>query len=85
MLETASKLSSEEIDRLYSTQAIGPFFHRLPMRHYGGTPLAYMACFGMKRALEKVLGADDKHPNIARPNVFARLDAHGMRSADEEE
>ena len=50
MLETASKLSSEEIDRLYSTQAIGPFFHRLPMRHYGGTPLAYMACFGMKRA-----------------------------------
>ena len=37
------------------SQAQGPFFDELPQRYYGGTPLAYAACFGLRRALTTLL------------------------------
>ena len=78
MLEAANALDEDEIEALYFRQAVGPFFQRLPMRHYGGTPLAYLACFGMKRALQMVLGADGRgakitNSKLARPSVLSRV------------
>ena len=35
--------------------ARGVFFHDLPMRYYGGSALGYFACFGVKKAILKVL------------------------------
>ena len=40
---------------VFSTQAYGVFFNDLPMRFYGGSPLAYAACFELREAVQQLL------------------------------
>ena len=52
VLEIArSKLSDAQYTQLWLSLARGPFFTAVPMRHFGGSALGYLSCFGMKRAL----------------------------------
>ena len=60
-LATAHLTRSQLEDLLWS-QARGPFFDDLPQRHYGGTPLAYAACFGLRRAITVLL----EEPRLGR-------------------
>ena len=55
MIDLAKKLKKDDRRKLFLTQPIGPFFRAAPMKNYGGTPISYMACFGMKRAITKLL------------------------------
>ena len=48
-------LSRDELRRIFTARAEGPFFEDLPMRHYGSTPVGYAAVFGMKSALQLML------------------------------
>ena len=41
---------------LLECDAIGPFFQDAPMMYFGGTPIAYLAVFGMKNLLEELVG-----------------------------
>ena len=51
----AERLSDELMSKLLQGQATGSFFTTLPQRNFGGTPLAYAACFGMRRCIYKML------------------------------
>ena len=56
MIEIARQhLQAEERVQLYTEQPTGDFFTNKPMSRYGGTPVSYMACFGMKKALALLL------------------------------
>eukprot|EP00966_Prymnesium_polylepis_P030959 720306-Prymnesium_polylepis.1 len=48
-------LSDDELRTLYHTQTDGPFFDDAPMRNYGGTVLAWVCVFGLRRALQRML------------------------------
>ena len=50
---------------LLECDAIGPFFQDAPMKYFGGTPIAYLAVFGMKDLLEELVG-DPKMVDAAR-------------------
>lgn len=53
MLELmAASLTKEESLTLLSSQATGVFFNEMPMRHYGGTVLAYACCFDLRDAVK---------------------------------
>jgi len=56
----AERLSDELMLKLLEGQATGIFFGSLPQRNFGGTPLAFAACFGMRRSIFKML-------TLARP------------------
>ena len=52
VLEIArAKLSEAQHAQLWRSLARGPFFTAVPMRHFGGSAIGYLSCFGMKRAL----------------------------------
>lgn len=52
---TVSQLPKEQAVALYESQAAGVFFDELPMRFYGGSPLAYACCFQLRRPVQKML------------------------------
>ncbi len=52
---SAQKLDDTQLKNLWTSQAQGSFFYDAPMKHYGGTALAYFCCFGMRDAVVKVL------------------------------
>ena len=45
----------QKFEELLLTQAVGHFFERLPMRHYGATPLCYALCFELKVSFRRML------------------------------
>ena len=55
VIELSLRMSDAQLRKVWLTQAQGPFFFDQPMRHYGGSALSYMCCFGMKRAICAVL------------------------------
>ena len=77
MLQLAHEhLNSEQLERVFLTQATGGFFLDEPMALYGGTPLAYAATFGLRRAIVIMLSLsarstkmqgllDINHPRLA--------------------
>ena len=60
MIEIARQLEPLDRVKLYTEQPTGVFFDGPPMHRYGGTPLAYMACFGMKKALALLLHGESR-------------------------
>ena len=46
---------SSRLKSLFHAKATGSIHKRPPVCYYGATPMAYMACHGMKKALTKVL------------------------------
>ena len=52
---SAQHLTPEQLRILYHTQTDGAFFDDAPMRNYGGTVLAWVCVFGMKKALVALL------------------------------
>ncbi|KAL1511772.1 hypothetical protein AB1Y20_005058 [Prymnesium parvum] len=50
-----ARLSKDELRSIFRSQARGIFFSDLPMRHYGGTCVAYAICFGLKDAVMHIL------------------------------
>ena len=56
LLSLASqKLSRDELCSLLRSQARGKFFEAVPMRRFGGTPLAYACAFSLRRAIAALL------------------------------
>ena len=51
---TAS-FTSDQLKHLFTAQANGLFFKNKPQVYFGSTPLAYAACFGMKRIIQCML------------------------------
>ena len=65
VLEIAlTKLSKSQYQELWLSLARGPFFTAMPMRHFGGSALGYLSCFGMKRALLQVLSSAEATGNL---------------------
>ena len=50
-----SKLTNDEVCTLFRSQAAGVFFNEMPMRFYGGTPLAYACVRGHCKAVKAYL------------------------------
>ena len=48
-------LSEGDVDAMYSAAATGIFFQKEPQIYSGSTAIAYAACFGMKRVVQKML------------------------------
>jgi len=46
------RLKRQDLEQLFSQAAHGPFFFKEPMSHFGGTPVSYLATFGMHDALK---------------------------------
>ena len=49
------RFTAEEARALLGSQAGGVFFNEMPMRNYGGTPLAYALCFDLRDAVTRLL------------------------------
>ena len=49
------RLPREDARSLLLCQASGAFFHVMPMRTFGGTPLAYACCFELRDAVRRIL------------------------------
>eukprot|EP00327_Prymnesium_parvum_P049352 CAMPEP_0205889230 /NCGR_PEP_ID=MMETSP1083-20121108/20841_1 /ASSEMBLY_ACC=CAM_ASM_000430 /TAXON_ID=97485 /ORGANISM="Prymnesium parvum, Strain Texoma1" /LENGTH=943 /DNA_ID=CAMNT_0053253285 /DNA_START=20 /DNA_END=2853 /DNA_ORIENTATION=+ len=58
------KLEHDQLQCLFSQTAEGAFFYQEPMSHFGGTPAAYLAVFGMLDAI-KLLDSDISIRNFA--------------------
>lgn len=48
-------LTPSDLENLLRSQATGVFFEAMPMRFYGGTPLAYACCFEQRDAVTAML------------------------------
>lgn len=48
-------LVGTQATKLFKSQAAGVFFDEMPMRFYGGTPLAYACCFDLRDSVERML------------------------------
>ncbi|KAL1524691.1 hypothetical protein AB1Y20_019576 [Prymnesium parvum] len=48
------KLPRDDLEVVFSQTAKGPFFLKEPMSHFGGTPVSYMAVFGMLDAIKSL-------------------------------
>ena len=51
----SSRVALLQAKTLFKSQAAGVFFDEMPMRFYGGTPLAYACCFDLRESAEKML------------------------------
>lgn len=49
------RLNEAKIHTMLRTHTVGSFFHELPMKHYGGSPLAYACYFGATEVVGKLL------------------------------
>ena len=55
LLAPRSGFSADETHAVLTAQARGSFFAREPMRRYGGSPVSFAACFGLKQALQAMV------------------------------
>jgi len=76
-----SQLDETRQKELLYAAASGKFFTKVPMRHYGGSPVAFAACFDLSEAVkEMVLGfsfVDLNDPDLACP-ISGYLPLHAV-------
>ena len=65
------ELPSNEVHVLFKSQGTGVFFHEVPMRWYGGSPLAYACCFGLRRGILAMLQSG--HVSLNDPDQCDKL------------
>ena len=54
-IECRPVLTDLQLKEVFTARAEGKFFQENPQHYFGATPLAYAACFGMKKVIYKML------------------------------